>query len=276
MQYDINIHDSIYKNINKEGKGGAVQIESEDVKIRIFSCIFEEIKTTDSGGSLLLRTNLNDIQDSLFYRTFSSGLNNDVIIGNALYVLSGETKFNNNEVSLCGYLHNECADSSIRFERKCEITNHNASSNCGVLGGAGFALRGESNSIIRFINVIDPDDGYAVENDNLENEFSLINIINSNKCAWATIYLIEDDVLLLKNCTFINSHDPFSHTSNKFKAFDCYSDSSINSISLDVDPQTINVIIYLNFDRQTITCHNNHFIQHNLKINCIIFIIFSK
>ena len=270
MNYEYNISDSIYQNIVKIGKGGAILIDSGDVILRIYSCRFEQIAITDSGGARYLNTTYNNIQGSFFYRTCSSGRNNDRIVGNALYIVNGESVFNNNEVSSCGYEPNQCTDSSIRFNVKCELTNYNATSNIGRYGGAGFSLRYEPNSLIQYINIVDSHDDHACENQAIENKFEFMNVIKSEECNLGTIYLTVDNVLTLENCIFIDPHQIFTTPKTVYKAINCYSNVVINSFTQTDNPITQKIDIILNFNTKTLTSK----IPQHLKVNGILFMVF--
>ena len=263
--YTGKIYDCYFYNIHQTGDGGAIKIISTDAKPEIIYCRFETISIDGSGGSIYLSTSKSRIQSSIFYKTYSTEYENDVIIGNALY-LESETEFNNNYIALCGFIENQCCDSTLRINQKSTIQYYNATNNRGIGGGSGFSLRDAPDSTVEYINIVDSLDNYAFEDDNLENRFSYLNVINSTCCNKAIIYLTQDDVLTLNECVFIDCHQTFSTPKTKITFINCKSNKNLESISYTAQPIT-NIVI-LKFKTEEInTCKNGN-------LNSIIYFIF--
>ena len=262
-----------FYNIHQTGDGGAIKIISDSAEPEIIYCTFNTISIDGSGGSIYLSTKDGKIQHSSFYKTYSTKHNNDVIVGNAV-CSKMTTIFNHNYVSMCGYIENKCCDSSIRFNKKSTITNYNASRNRGISGGSGFSLRTAPESTVEYVNIVDSLDSNAFENNELENIFSYINVINSTRCARAIIFLTADNVLTLKHCIFINCHNDFALTKTKINFIQCVSDKTeMYSITYDKQPKTHFIAIQL----KTIninTCRSR--LIFNIKYLALIFLIKAK
>ena len=113
MSFDVNVHDCLFQNIQRSGDGGALCIETDSLNILIYVCKFDFITITNSGGAIYISSLSNEIRNSLFYHCYTKGYSNDKIMGNALYIKSGDTIFNNNEINGCGFDSQAGGDSSF-------------------------------------------------------------------------------------------------------------------------------------------------------------------
>ena len=267
------IEDCIFKFISKNGNGGAIEVNTDLTPIHISYCHFESLSVSQSGGSIYLSTNTNSITSCYFFRTYSSANNNDKILGNAIFVVKGETSLENSATFRCGIDSTHCTDSSVRINTVCCIKSLNASANAGYEGGSGFSLRNASHSTISHIQVIDSLDYFAVENDYLDNEFNYINFINTTHIIHGIIYLTKNDVLTLNHCIFIDSFAKVSHPMTKLSINSCFSNSdfTINpGITLQEHPETNHIEIIIKTKQYLKTC----LFKRPKFWNCFLFIYF--
>ena len=155
-------------------------------------------------------------------------------------------------------------------ESKCSITNYNASTNYGKVGGSSFSLRKVPATLVKYVNVINSMDRYALENWDLQNEFTYMNIINSLNCSGGIIYLTEDNVMTLKNCVFIDNFKTFKNPKTKYTAINCFSSSVIGTMSIESNPKTNFISIEFLFDKKPLTCK----IKRNSRVLFLNFIFF--
>ena len=245
------IQHCIFKYISKNGNGGAIEVNVESVSIDILSCHFESICINQSGGSIYLTTSANSISSCYFDNTYSSAHSNDEITGNAIFIGKGESTLENSATFQCGKDTTFCTDSAVRINTVCTINSFNATANTGYRGASGFSITSAQNSIISYINIVDVLDSVAAEDYNLENEFSYINFINTS-LAKNVIYLTANDVLTLRNCTFIDSCKILSTPSKKITIISCYADDEFDTylgITITTNPKTIHFDINFKINR---------------------------
>ena len=271
---DSLICDCIFRNLSKEGNGGAIDI-SFSITVEIFSCIFDTLQVNASGGSIFLSSSGALIHNCVFFKTCSIDYRNDASYGNALFIKKGETCFKQNSIYRCGYLEKVCTDSSFKILSQSELNSYNASSNTGSEGGSGFSVE-FSDCSISYINVVDSLDCYAVENFDRTNTYEYINFINSTKVRKGIIFLSGDNVLTLKNCVFIDCFEKLLSPSTKAYFQKCYADYEFSQTGLTFEqsPATIKIIVRLHFNKKKNTvCGSFKFQTH---LTFFLFIVLGK
>ena len=258
-----------FENIIKEGSGGAINIQRDDDNVIIKNCFFMNNSATEHGGSFLLDVKTSNLKNNMFIECFSSK-KTDNYFGNAGVFNSGKAIIEHATTYKCGPSDTKCSDSAIKCNCPADAKYINATKNHGVSGASSFSITIDINdSLVKFLNVVEPYDNAAIE---CRNDIDVFysNFINTTSARYYILYASKGKYKF-NTCFFINAKSPFANRNGCWEATDCQSDISIASMDLTTPKALVFLVL---FNKFACTMQHNNYRNKSI-VKMIFFIIIA-
>ena len=241
----LRIENSIFSGISKTGNGGVFEVSTK--KLFVTFCFFNNITTTEHGGSIYCSNCVSDISLSCFYESYSTKYKN-AVYGNAIFAYGNKFCASNLNVRKCGKSKTLCSDSSLKADScLAKVGNFNSSCNYGREGCGGISYFDASEgSYVKYMHAVNSYDSFVIESSNIYTA-RLCNFYNNTGCLAGFLWQTGNNKIKFDSCIFILLKTPFSWSSFSYYAENCFADSEYASIQYKANPDTLYIAIRINY-----------------------------
>ena len=228
LTFDLKVLDSLFQYINKQGNGGALEIDSEK-NLLIKTCFFVSISVSLNGGSVFLNIATVKFEDTCFDNSYSTKYGDNAAFGNAIYV-NGFTYIQRCICHHSGPREGTGCDSTIFLNYGFNTEYLNASSNYGFGGPSSIAsASGKVLDSVKFSTDVNSHTDFIYTASSAYTIYNS-NIVNSTNVLYGIIWESQDNLITFDNCIFINMHPIFSSSDTSYIITNCIVNSQTNTI----------------------------------------------
>jgi hypothetical protein len=241
---DLNLINLLFSDFQTTFNGGVLSIHGQH--LNIYSCIFSNICSPTTGGSLYLIKCKFFLKCSKFFNCYATGTSENG--GNAFYIDGDELNISFLLIDHCGPTSTQRGDSSLLSKNNYfSILYYNSTWNYGIVGCSCFSVHySPLFSYVKFSQDMDCEDNFVFETFYNQYSINFTNIINSSSCTYSIFWTSSNNTLVLDSCIFINPKLKFEYHDYSIISINCFSDTDIPLAYTKTNFLTINNF-YVNF-----------------------------